>query len=66
MIYRGERDLADQIADGRITVEDADAVRTFALFLREVHQRDDPDRSVRRAWLARWTGYVMGTEDGPS
>ena len=66
MIYRGERDLADQVADGRITAEDADAVRTFAAFLREVKQRDDPDPAVRSAWLARWHGYIMGTDDGPA
>ena len=34
-VYRGERYLADQVAAGEMTVEDGDAMRTFALFLAE-------------------------------
>jgi hypothetical protein len=65
VIYRGERDLADQVADGRLTVEDADAVRTFAAFLRESADSHG-DAAARQAWRERWHGYITGTDDGPA
>lgn len=40
MIIRGERHLVDLVADGKITDEDADAVRDFAEFLRCVGPAD--------------------------
>lgn len=36
MIIRNEQDLSDLLADGKITDDDADAVRDFAEFLRHV------------------------------
>lgn len=39
MIYRGEDDLQRHVADGRLTEDDADAVRTFAAFLAQAPPR---------------------------
>lgn len=74
-----EQKLDDDIAAGRLTIEDADAVHTFAQFLRESgpapavedgrrafppgHPLHDPD--ARRAYTARWMPYLQGEADGP-
>jgi hypothetical protein len=72
VIYRKERQLADAVAAGELTVKDADAVRTFATFLHEVSglPRIDPATGrLDRAQLAaarRWIPYMLGEADGPA
>jgi hypothetical protein len=65
MIYRGEQDLQDAVADGLLSARDADAVRTFAQFLRETPGSTGPARRTA-AWRERWLGYVCGLAEGPT
>jgi hypothetical protein len=75
-----ERKLGDNAADGRITTEDADAVRTFGQFLaesgpppavgedgRRAYPPGHPlhDREALRAHYRRWGPYLQGEADGP-
>jgi hypothetical protein len=75
-----ERALADQIARGEITTEDAASVHVFAQFLAETPKgvtkalrvgpdavvRCFPDRDSFKAWRTRWLAYTAGLADGPT
>lgn len=69
MIVRNEQELNDLVADGKITDDDADAVRDFAEFLRSVgppaREGDPPQagplaRLEHRPDLIR---YALGVDD---
>lgn len=76
-----ERQLSDGLADGRLTVEDAAQMQTFAQFLVETPKAVKPNlhgqgaRDVREcfgdddafdAWRMRWLPYLAGLADGPT
>lgn len=75
------RQLSDALADGRMTIEDAAPVQTFAQFLAETPKEVKPNlhgqgaRDVREcfpdadsfdAWRMRWLPYMAGLADGPT
>lgn len=75
-----DQQLADMLADGRITSVDADEVLTFRQFLRESgppptrtedgkrrYPPDHPlhDPAARARYLRRWGPYMHGEADGP-
>jgi hypothetical protein len=62
MIIRNEQELTDLLADGKITDDDADAVRDFAEFLRHAGPPDGKllVRLEHRPDLIR---YVLGVDD---
>jgi hypothetical protein len=74
-----DRKLDDLVSDDRITVKDADIVRTFQQFLIESGPAPDlaagkrtfgPNhplhtREDRQAYLQRWGPYLRGEADGP-
>jgi hypothetical protein len=66
VIIRGEQDIADHVAAGRLGAEDAAAVHTFATFLRELGGRSYREALADPPWRARWRGYVLGDADGPA
>jgi hypothetical protein len=57
-----DRQIADGVATGRLTAEDAATLNTFRCYLRELRQRDDDPQ----AWRRRWAAYVGGLADGPT
>lgn len=76
-----EQQLGDAVADDRITVADADAVRTFALFLQETPAgvraaiKAKSPKSIAgcfatvaefRTWRNRWWPYVIGESTEPA
>jgi hypothetical protein len=72
--------LADQIAAGKITADDAASVHVFAQFLAETPKgvtkalrvgpeavvRCFPDMGSFKAWRTRWLAYTAGLADGPT
>jgi hypothetical protein len=76
-----QQQLGDLIADGRITLEDADAMLTFQQFLKEsgpppkldtesgrrVYPPGHPlhEPEALRQHHARWGPYMRGEADGP-
>lgn len=72
--------LADQVASGKITPDDAISVHVFNQFLSETPlgvaqalTMDTeavlacfPDRASFRAWRTRWLPYALGKADGPT
>jgi hypothetical protein len=54
-----EQQLGDKVADGKISVDDADTVRIFAQFLSEAGPVNSG--TVPRRWLP----YLLGEADGP-
>lgn len=72
--------LADQIARGEISVDDATSVHVFHQFLAEtprgapraLRKNADavlacfPDAEAFKAWRTRWLGYTLGLADGPT
>lgn len=75
-----DRILADQIARGEITVDEASSVHVFAQFLAETPKGVPsalrkgvdavlecfPDMEAFKAWRTRWLAYVAGLADGPT
>jgi hypothetical protein len=57
-----EQQVADQVAAGRITADDAAAVLTFRDYLRDLSTRE----TDRDAWRAKWAAYAGGLADGPT
>jgi hypothetical protein len=55
-----DRQLGDGVADGKISADDADTIRTFGEFLTETGPADGKTQ-IRRRWLP----YVLGEADGP-
>lgn len=72
--------LADQIARGEITTDDAASVHIFHQLLTETPKgvldalsisQDAvvacfPDAMAFEAWRTRWLGYMLGLADGPT
>jgi hypothetical protein len=72
--------LADQVASGKITTEDAVRVHIFNQFLAETPKGVAqalrvgteavlacfPDRDSFLAWRTRWLPYALGMADGPT
>ena len=72
--------LADQVASGKITPDDAISVHVFNQFLSETPKGVAqalrvsteavlacfPDRESFRAWRTRWLPYALGKADGPT
>lgn len=75
-----DRILADQVASGRITPDDAVTVHVYAQFLAETPDgvpsalRKGPeavrecfsDVQAFEAWRTRWLAYMSGAADGPT
>lgn len=75
-----DRILADQVAAGKITTDDAASVHVFAEFLAETPQGVTkalrmgpeavlgcfPDSASFKAWRTRWLAYAAGLADGPT
>lgn len=75
-----DRILADQVASGKITPDDAVSVHVFDQFLSETPRgvsaalrtgpdavvRCFPDRGSFLAWRTRWLAYAAGLADGPT
>ena len=75
-----DRILADQIADGQITSDDAATVHVYAQFLAETPdgvpsalrkgpeavRECFPDAQAFEAWRTRWLAYMSGAADGPT
>ena len=75
-----DRILADQIANGEITTDDAVTVHVYAQFLAETPAGVPralrtgvdavvacfPDMEAFKAWRTRWLPYAAGLADGPT
>lgn len=57
-----EHIVADAIAAGRITEDDAAAIFTFRDYLRDVEMRT----TGPAAWLEKWGAYAGGLAEGPT
>lgn len=54
-----DRQLADGVASGRLTDQDAEEVHRFREFLRQVNERGVPAVAADPAWAA----YIRGEEE---